>query len=77
MCIATLASRDTIVLFGQCIKHSIDIIFWPLLGSTVELRLSELMWGRGVRIIEKYVKLNTYAFIYRALLNYSNKAYTS
>jgi len=49
----------------------------PSKQTTVEHRPSELMWGRGVRIIKKYVKSNTYTFIYRALFKYSNKVYTS
>ena len=45
-------------------------------GTTVEPRLSELIGGKGCLDNRKYVKSNIHTFIYRALLNYSNKAFT-
>jgi len=59
----------TLVYGGIAVRDKFDYSGTSIIRTNVG--------GRGVWIIEKYIKSNTHTFIYRALFNYSNKAYTN
>ena len=63
------------VITFSCLLLARDNHCCTITVDTVQHRLSKLIGGKGVHII-KYVKLNIHTFLYRALLNYSNEAYT-